>query len=103
MKIKSGLLLPPAAPDYVAGRFYLFTYNDERYPYTALATRLSYWYGEDNALLIAVFGLNYRHELEKIYGYSPGFCSWPTWRANDPSAGQRVLEALVGRGVEIKV
>ena len=102
MRIKPGLLLPPPpVPEYVVGAHYVFNYKGYLYPYMAYHNHLSYHYGRNNTILVAVFGTNYKTKLERIYGYTPDDGVWPVWRSYDKTAGQRVFKALVERGVEI--
>ena len=101
MKIKPGLLLPLPVPKYLVGAKYVFNYNGNRYSYIARTNHLESRSGINKIILLAVFAINYRYELEKIYGYPPSAGDWPTWRADDPTAGQKVFNALIERGVKI--
>ena len=104
MRIKPGLLLPPPpVPKYVVDAEYVFTYKGELYSYKAHHNYLAIPFRTNNSILLAVFGDDYRYELERIYGYTPGSGSWPVWRAEDITAGQRVFDALISRGVEITI
>ena len=98
MRIKPGLF---PLPDYAVDASYVFTYNGNSYSYMARINHLATLSGLNRSILLAVFGENYEEELEKIYGYPPGAGDWPVWRVNDSTAGQRVFNALVERGVEI--
>ena len=99
MRVKPGLF--PPSPEYVVGANYVFTYNGHRYSYKAHHDHLEALLGPNRSILIAVFGDKWPAELEKIYGYRLERGAVPTWRFDDHTAGQRVFDALIERGVEI--
>ena len=88
---------------FEAHKRYVFTYNGKAYLYRARRTYLEreHVVSDNDAILVAVFGDDYKDKLKKIYGYRPGFGNWPEWRDDDLTAGQKVFDALVERGVEI--
>ncbi len=98
MRIRQDIVVPhmPMRGDRYAIKFALLTYKvliHRRYVETLGHT--------NRAILLTMFGGDYRSILANAYGYIPGDGDWPVYNADDYCAVARVFQEFEKRGAII--